>query len=273
MTAETRCVVLEAELSRTPSTELPLRSIALVPVVNDVEDDTIKLKAEKGKLAKEKSNLIQELIEARKNVPELKKLKKEKEEYGEERLKLYRDLKEAHEWIEELENLLDEADQQCDKLKKDIEELDDEEEELLKKKSVVVRELDMVKRKLEEKERSGELNLKKIGELTAENRRFTERLDEAKIRIEVLNGEKLKLEQNQKKRSSDSNIAASQCEEPKKIKIEEPDEKPQITESKLQWKNLFETNRALSGPYMGIPPATVHFNPANAFILPPPPPP
>ncbi|GMR55724.1 hypothetical protein PMAYCL1PPCAC_25919, partial [Pristionchus mayeri] len=93
-TAEMRCVVLEAELKNVPRIEheelskisgsgLPQRPKALTPLVNDV-DAVNKLKTEKDKLSKEKSRLIQELIEARKNIPELEKLKREKEEDGEE---------------------------------------------------------------------------------------------------------------------------------------------------------------------------------------------
>ncbi|GMR55735.1 hypothetical protein PMAYCL1PPCAC_25930, partial [Pristionchus mayeri] len=92
--------ISEMEKMQKESAENPR---ARVPMAKEFEDDMSKLRAEKEKLAKEKSTLIQGLIEARKNVAELGKLKKEREEFGEERLKLYRDLKAAHERIEELE--------------------------------------------------------------------------------------------------------------------------------------------------------------------------
>ncbi|GMR55728.1 hypothetical protein PMAYCL1PPCAC_25923, partial [Pristionchus mayeri] len=130
------------------------KSITRVPMANDSGEEMSTLKAENEKLAKEMSSLTQDLIKAQKNTPELEKLKKEKEEYGEERLKLLGYLKEAHERIEELESISDETEKRCDKLKNDLEKLTDEWKKLFQTKSVAVRELDIVKGKLEEKERS-----------------------------------------------------------------------------------------------------------------------
>ncbi|GMR55713.1 hypothetical protein PMAYCL1PPCAC_25908, partial [Pristionchus mayeri] len=76
--------------------------------------------------------------------------------------------------------------------------------------------------------RSGELSNMKLEELEAENRRLNERLDEAKIHIESLDGEKSKLEQELTKRISDSNLFVSQWEEP--MKIEEQYEALKMTE-------------------------------------------
>ncbi|GMR55711.1 hypothetical protein PMAYCL1PPCAC_25906, partial [Pristionchus mayeri] len=265
-----------------------------------VQDEVIKLKAEKEKLAKEKSTLIQDLIEARKNISELgnERMKLQRDlEISHERIeglerlvnnhpfrshyRQHRDLKEAQERIEELERF--EAEKRCDELKNEIEKLNDEGEELFKAKSEAVRELENARKRLEEMERSCELNSMKLGELQAENHRLNERLDnaekrcdklkkdmekldgewedlfkakscefnnmklgeleaqnrrlhdrldEAKIRILSLDGEKLKLEQELKKRIYDSNISVSQCKEPKKI--EEQHETLKMTERKLQ---------------------------------------
>ncbi|GMR31282.1 hypothetical protein PMAYCL1PPCAC_01477, partial [Pristionchus mayeri] len=148
----------------------------------------------------------------------------------------------------------------------------------------------------------------------AENRRLNERLDEANLRIESLNGEKLNLEQEWKntceeaseavdvvrrrleemERSaelkdkkvreledenlrlndsvSDSKIAALQSKETKKV--EEQNETINMTESKLKadvtaWHIWYEDNRAYFGSNVRMPPIRLNWKPVNVHIPPP----
>ncbi|GMR55720.1 hypothetical protein PMAYCL1PPCAC_25915, partial [Pristionchus mayeri] len=120
--------------------------------------------------------------------------------------------------------------------------------------------------------RSGELKDTKLGEFDAKNRLLKERLAEAKIHMESLNAEKLKLEEEVKKRISDSNFLVSQCEELKKIK--EQYETLKMTESKLKadiigWLTWYLNNRACFGSNVGMLPETLHSKPENIHIPPP----
>ncbi|GMR55730.1 hypothetical protein PMAYCL1PPCAC_25925 [Pristionchus mayeri] len=95
--------------------------------------------------------------------------------------------------------------------------------------------LEITKRKLEETERSGECNCKKLEELkiVAENRRLMERLDEAKGLIESMDGEQLELQQEVIKRIEESSKATRELDGVRG-RLEEMERAGEFNETKIR---------------------------------------